>query len=829
MTEFPEKAQELEFWALEYFYAAHGYFWRWAEEQEVVEWQNGVTICYRAELQQLLIDLAPNGLLPLGSILLVLSACTSAWTDASGAAVLERLQREVGGGSDGSSDLRQAVALLEAVALLPTELRTGPAKLHLLRELSNDDDGEVLAVAAAGPGVNHGQQVIDEWSSGRLQASLTAHPAPAADLSPELRVALEHDLLPLMVQWKRIADDNAGAASHKLAVLLRSGLLAPPAPLPALPTPTPEPEAPADLLTQLSQDPRTYGLARLTQRLVAALRIPPHSRDAGEQPLGGVADITNRGNFDRLLLSELAHDDLPLLARLAGNEALYLRREAPPVRDLRPRLILLDTTLRLWGVPRVFGLAAALAWARQPQPGGLAAPAAAYALGGEQAEPLDLASFDGAVDALGRLDPAPHAGAALTAFARTPAAAAADCLLITDAQLLHQPAFVAALAEARPALRFLLTVDRSGELQLYEYGPSGQRTLLGLSRHDLDELLFAAMPAPPPRPGRPGEPAYLAQQPAPLFYPTTGLKVTPKTSFYRRELGLLGISEQRRVLFYPSREFGAQELLPHIEPGQYHFGHEAAALFVLVEAEGLLVFYAFDTVSGAVERVELAEEYPPAQPLTAVSYLAGCFYLCFGRSPSIAVTVFDCRRRHVVTRHAGPFPSPASRAPHVERGQLKQHVNNGYSVVQNVRLLGLSPTGELTMDGWGLHLAQRTDQSCYLKLRPLYPDESPRHRVGRGQGTNLLGNPLLWLGDFTWPDGSRAWVDSRGLLHLRSADATVPDITVLLVVHRTTAAWAADGTVCGPDYFTGPQPPRRIDPAAFYQQYIQRFIDCLPK
>ena len=76
---------------------------------------------------------------------------------------------------------------------------------------------------------------------------------------------------------------------------------------------------------------------------------------------GGVADITNRGPLDRLLLSELAHDDLTLAARVALNEALYLRRE-PPMREPPGALgLLLDSGVRLWGIPRVLATAVALA------------------------------------------------------------------------------------------------------------------------------------------------------------------------------------------------------------------------------------------------------------------------------------------------------------------------------------------------------------------------------------------------------------------------------------------------------------------------------------
>ena len=54
---------------------------------------------------------------------------------------------------------------------------------------------------------------------------------------------------------------------------------------------------------------------------MAVTQLPRAVIDPDELPLGGVSDITNRGDWDKLLLSELAHDDLTLTARLANNVA----------------------------------------------------------------------------------------------------------------------------------------------------------------------------------------------------------------------------------------------------------------------------------------------------------------------------------------------------------------------------------------------------------------------------------------------------------------------------------------------------------------------------
>ena len=797
-----------------YFITPHFYFWRFAERGAVVEWSNGPTICYREELQAALEAFAPTGLPPLTTVLLLLGACADDWNDSGNLGTLHGFVRTAPAAAGESANdevpgyLSQASAFLNTLAALPRELRTGLGKWHLLRQLGKHIKGGVLPDEA--------DKLISEWTSGRLDTQLDVA------ISTNTRVQLLADLSAFQQLSQRFPTTEA------LALHLRTGLDKLPAPLPApvLPEPAPLAPDPTDLLDQLAQDPRTAGLARLTQQLVAALRIPLHARGASDQPIGGISDVTNRGNFDRLLLSELAHDDHVLLARLVNNEALYLRREAPPQPDVKPRTVLVDTTLRMWGVPRVFALAAALAWARNSRQSRQPAPVAAFALGGQLAASLDLDTFEGVVAALGQLDPAPHAGPALLDFGRTQPAAG-DCLLITDAQLLHQPAFARSLAEAGVALRFLLTVDRSGELQLYEY-QHGHRTLASTARYDLEELLFTAAPRRPLqfRPPTDG-PAFLQQVPAPLFLPVTGLRVSTKNTFYEATIGVLSITDQQRVLFWPGRDTGARELLPVIESGTYYFGADGfGTVYVLISGRGLLRIYAFVTATDETETIDLTAEVAQPSEALPVVFKDSCYHVQWAEG----TLVFDCRRWEIRDRRNSIFPAHAPSAFRPDFGHIKRHVNNGFNVLHRVNSLGLNKQGSLVIEGHELALASNPHLLTH-ELRLLTKDHSAAydmalHRVAQSEpkGFPLLANEQLLFRRFAWPDGSEAILDPRGLLHLRSADASVPEITLVLVLGQPTAAWAADGTVCGSPYFTGPNPARPLSVLEFNQQYLQRFI-----
>ena len=817
MSELANEVKTVRELAPVYFRNPKAYFWRWVEKGKIVEWRSGDTLCYREELARVLRGLTEHGLPPLASVLLLLAACADTWSEpGDNASVLKHSWQQMPTAPDDPSEaalewqIRHVLLFLDVVSALPGNLRTGEPKLHLFREVFSAQAPQISAEMASA--------LLDEWDSGRTDTVLHF------SRSPVTRRVFSNELACLAQSLNRFPTPEA------LALHLRTGLDKLPEPLP-LPAPAavetaPLAAEPADLFDQLAQDVRTAGLARLTRQLVAALRIPLHARGASDQPIGGISDVTNRGNFDRLLLSELAHDDHVLLARLVNNEALYLRREAPPQPDVKPRTVLLDTTLRMWGVPRVFALAAALAWARNSRQAGPPAPVAAFALGGQHATPLDLDTFDGVVAALAQLDPALHAGPALLAFGRTQPAAG-DCLLITDAQLLHQPAFARQLAEAGPALRFLLTVDRSGELQLYEY-QNGHRSLASTARYDLEELLFTAAPRQPLQFRTPTDgPAFLQQVPAPLYFPVTGLRVSIKNTFYAVEIGVLSITDRQRVLFWPSKDTGARELLPEIESGAYHFGADGFhTMYVLVSARRLLRIYAFITATGEVEMVDLAAEVATPDDALPVVFKDGCYHVQWAGG----TLVFDCRRWEIRDHRSSIFPAHAASAFRPDFGHIKRHINNGYNVLHRVNHVGLSNQCALVIEGHVLALASSprklTHELQLLSKNRGTVNEEVFHGVVPvdPKGFPLLANEQLLFRRFAWPDGSGGLLDPRGLLHLCSADATVPEITLVLVLGQPTAAWAADGTVCGSTYFTGPNPARCLSVLEFNRLYLQRFI-----
>jgi hypothetical protein len=70
--------------------------------------------------------------------------------------------------------------------------------------------------------------------------------------------------------------------------------------------------------------------------------------------------------------------------------------------------------------------------------------------------------------------------------------------------------------------------------------------------------------------------------------------------------------------------------------------------------------------------------------------------------------------------------------------------------------------------------------------------------VFSGQPKSTRRGCTLHCAEF--PDGSKAFLDSRGLLHLKSKDSDLPEISLVLS-DVEVAGWTSDGHVCGPAFF----------------------------
>lgn len=524
-------------------------FWRWAGFGGLVEWTSGTTIAFRSELLQVLQPFANSGLPPLDLVLLVLAACRNSWK--GDAAHLELLKEALSVRVLGNAAqlLEQVIQGLDRVHALPAGQRTdGAKKVELVQflfaahpqKLPREDSQAVLQLLQIG--------ILED-----LQAS-AASPIKTVRMWIQELQALRDGLQRL--DWERIG------------LWTDTGLeeLIGPAPLPDEEL-LKAPLSPRRVLDDLSQDPELRGIARVARHLMAIVHLPRPIDEEQELPLGGVSDITNRGSFDRLLLSELAQDNDTMMVRVALNEALYLRRERPPATPPRECGVLVDSGLRMWGVPRVFATAVALSFSLIPE-----RTPRVFRASGDSVVPIDLTGAAGLRAHLGALHPQVHPGDAVPAFAAALGDGAHDVVLVTGEDVLQDPRFRRALSESELSSLILASVSRAGRMRLIERSLRGEKLLLEatLDINDLYEVQSAPAPQPKPKPrpllNNPGDadlPAIMRLKTFPLrlshqVRDAATFRVTRRN--WEDATVFLSVTDDRRLMLWNQKGWGGLQL-----------------------------------------------------------------------------------------------------------------------------------------------------------------------------------------------------------------------------------------------------------------------------
>ncbi|RKR81827.1 hypothetical protein BDD43_1985 [Mucilaginibacter gracilis] len=782
---------EHEIKTIRYFQGMNGYFWKWAEGGDVLEFANGGTICYREDLVFILDSLEISAEITIGTVLLLLCACKdNSETLFEPGSYLQRL----GYRSDyqetehmvAKQMIRQALELMKLINGLPFECRSGIKRVTLCQavlENSNKQDGKPL------------KSILKTFRGGSLDELIFNR---SLDFG---FTALQTDLMPLAFALEQFKD------TATLEMKLRTGITNIPVKA-AIPLPAP---APDDLMATLTADLKTAGLARLAHQISAALNIPMHLSGSSDQSIGGVSDISNRGHFDKLLLSELAQDDLLLTARLANNEALFLQREELPDQANQEWHILLDTTLKMWGMPRVFGLAAALAFSE----GRKRDPLDAWALGGKVSLPMELHTKEGILTTLEQLDPALNCGAQLKKLVSDTVTAKAKYILITGPHYREDPAFMTAFAQVKEQLDYLVEVNRDGHIALYE--TRGKRyKLAATALIDLEETLFNRKRPAQRNYNLSGLPAMLSETDFPLLFPSSKIKLKHDNTFKMSTGQTAIITQDRRVLCWTEKDQGARELVDQLDAGDYYWGQVKTYLFILVRnlPGAYLRIYQVDLENPNLMIHELnnikAEE---------VKFDNGLFHIA---RVADVVSVDPLTGQSMPTAMDRKLFKALPSIPHFQvLNQIKKLINNGYSVINSAKNIYVNTSGRLYIDQREIRLDQH-GRNISLKDNSLNSLETVK--PVKQENIEVAHLPYIKFTKFSWADGSEAVLDSRGFLHLKSSDADIPESSIILVIEKTTACWSADGKITGSSYFTGNRQSNVMLAADFYHTYIEPFI-----
>lgn len=341
-----------------YFQSFNDYFWEWdnlifSEDSvfETITIPNGQTIVYEKFVFEILEFLSDDAIPPFGTLLLTIVA-----TNPEAEKAIEMIgdlirSKNIVTAFPQSQSFRTGASIdfLKMLSNLPEDYKTGEKRLKLFQTIFHQCHNKISSTNA--------KTILEEYKNNRhhLVESSKKEEFNEANFRKDFRtLALLKVKFPTI---KSILDAMEGIPHQDLDEKLHDEIL----------EEQNLSENVNDFVDQLIQDDRTFQVGSLVKRLWSGLNIPLHHNHPSQQPLGGISDLTNKGDFDKLVISEFAYDDDVFMSRIANNEALYIQREVPPEADKFQRILLLDLSLKNWGNPKILSFASAIAIARHPK------------------------------------------------------------------------------------------------------------------------------------------------------------------------------------------------------------------------------------------------------------------------------------------------------------------------------------------------------------------------------------------------------------------------------------------------------------------------------
>ena len=428
----------------DYFQSYTDYFWQWEDDAEVIAIPNQSTIAYRAFIKEVLEKLSEQGLPPFGSLLAAMIA-----TNSQGATSLDFLYQTFKNKIKNRDDegfynfFLDAFVFLKLLSEVPEEYKKGNKRILLLQAIF-ENCHNVFSV-------KNSKEIIHwyDFNSGNSGGIVEKKELKQIIYSHDFRT------ISLLSTRFRSVDDIikkiASLPEITEAVIPDEGIA--------------KGTNKHTFIDELIADNRTFHLGILAERILSGLNVPFHRSLADHQPLGGISDLTNKGSFDKLLLSEFANEDILFLSRLANNEALYIEREIPPSNNKLKRVFLIDASLRNWGTPKSIAFATMLAIAKAPKS---VIECKSFAIG-RSVKPIVLDNIGTLIEGLQILEGSANAADGLKLyFKENPPDKDTELFLLTETTASKQSAMHNSMSTYGDFIHYYIHTDFEGNIDVFK-------------------------------------------------------------------------------------------------------------------------------------------------------------------------------------------------------------------------------------------------------------------------------------------------------------------------------------------------------------------------
>lgn len=779
-----------------YFKSHDDYFWEWTTDEDIpddtgynennlIVLRDLSAIAYRPYVIEILKELQAQGFPPFGALLLVLYVTNDSYIniDRLRGIIYHPLVRE---------KVDAVLQFLTNINNLNSIYKKGQNKIILFQTIFNDAHNLISAASS--------QHILKEYyrQPNKIADCISNDNVYVPTLIKELQTLellsnkfpTTESIIEAMKGFKDIPELEDEVVEEETTV-----------------------ETNADFIQELIEEPKTFQVGSLIKRIWSGLKIPMRHLSPGEQPIGGISDMTNKGELHRMLLSEFANEDDIFMNRVANNEALFIQREIPPEENIFERIILIDTSLKNWGTPKVLAFASAIAVIKHPK---AHSECKVFALG-QNIIPISLDKVDEVVGNLNHVSPVLEVSGALEKFFNEEHKEKdLEVFFITNQENLNHQNLHKIIHENRDRLKFLVTTSANGELNFYKHH-KGTRKHIQKIMLPLQELWAN----PPERRHRRENKFSVNGKKAnvpfnyPILFPAPINKIA--TFLYEGEFFILSNKKQLLRTYlsdnYYNRNYydtykthhGCEVLIDDISvkpKGQFALAKNKQGDFILCQ---------YQPDKKLISKLNLnTKEYSELnltghniQHWYKLVYFNRDFYLLEERNPN----VYKINLEGTISIESKNDVYQAEKNSIKVYAELNKLNHSGLKILNNFHNIGINTEKKLVISNNELNKYNEDSITFYRNHYPL--------EICAEQNKNK----------FTFSDGSEIITDNRGILTFKSSNKNIPEFYIPSTEYGNLAL-ATNTEFGGSEYYLPQNTLLKVRTMEeMYVEYMERFID----
>ncbi|AZA53452.1 hypothetical protein [Chryseobacterium sp. G0201] len=786
----------------EYFQSYEHYFWEWTTDEDIhddtgynennlISIPNVGTIAYRPYIIEVLKELQSQGFPPFGAILLALYATQDGYLNLDGVFYyLKKIQSE--SREELRLDIDLGLKFLENLRNLDMIYKKGQNRIILLQTIFKHSPKSVSSVSS--------ELMLKVFAKRPYSISECAK---KKELTEPVKIK---DIRTLAILNGKFPTAQSIIDAMKSMV-----------DLPELEDEVIQEETTIetnkDFIQELIEDPKTFQVGSLIKRIWSGLKIPMRHLSPGEQPIGGISDMTNKGELSRMLLSEFANEDEVFMNRLANNEALYIQREIPPEENIFERIILIDTSLKNWGTPKVLAFASAIAVIKHPK---AHSECKVFALGQTNVA-ISLDKVEEVVDNLNQVSPVLEVSSALDRFFQEEHKEKdLEVFFITHQENLLNENIQRTIHENRDRLKFLVTTSADGELNFYKHHKGARKHVQKIV------LPLKELWANPPqrRKNRDHDTSSSGKKTdLPLNYPILFPTPTHKIAQFLYEGEFFILSNKKQLLKtylsdnYYNRDYydyyktyhGSEVLIEDISVkprGQFALAKNKQQQFILCQYQpDKKLISKLNVNTKEYSDLNVTGQNIPAD--SRLIYFGRSFYLFHADVPSIFKINIDGNISIESVKNDAEIQKNDTKAL-AEASRLNY---NGIKIVGNFSKIGINTKGNLVVSGNELNKNYENSINFIKNKFEI--------KILAEQNKNK----------FTFPDGSEMITDSRGMLTFKSSNGNIPTFYIPST-EQGFLSLSTNVEFGGSEYYLPENTLLKVKKMEdMYSEYLEKFIN----